>query len=319
MFNYTHEVIINSLNGTLKANDTTTLYPSGAAASRLATYEDPALTDVMHLLIERGGDYRGDLIFPRNAGVVFKTLPFDGRLSTAKFTVPSVAAGTVLNLRVFVKLLDPASIAEYAYPNWATFGKPIMVGITASGTAADDAAKLAAALKDAIPYNNKFVTVAVNGAEITLTASEFGLEFAELTLEKLVEGECDGCAVDKYEALNVAFTVVKTVVPFGTGDKLVENYRFPTYGNRRYAALNSDETPIPGAKYVMYSFAYDSPRPGFGGLSGVGQKVDAVTRHIYWVNEALADAFDAAIEAAGASIVEKQTVPDTVGESSSSN
>ena len=314
MFNYTHELIINSLAGTIKAkDDKTTVYGADAQGkSRLATYVDPALSDVTHVLIERGGDYRGDLLFPRGAGVVFKTLPFDGRLSTAEIDLSSASIdeGDVLNLRIFVKLLDPAAIAEYAYPNWASFGKPIMVGVTATGTAADDAQKLAKALKDAIPYNNKFVTVERDGAKLTLTASEFGLEFDSIILEKLIEGECDGCATDHYEPIDVTVNVVKTIVPFGTADKLVENYRFPTYGNRRYAALNSDETPIPGVKYVMYSFAYDSPRPGFGGLSGVGQKMDAVTRHIYWVNEALADAFDDAFEAAGAQVVEKSTIDD---------
>lgn len=326
MFNYTHELIINSLAGTIKASDVnnTTIYDAAGVASegtsRLATYEDPAISGVVHVLIERGGDYRGDLIFPRGAGVVFKSLPFDGRLSTATFTVPSVTAGTVLNLSMFVKLLDPAAIAEYAYPNWASFGKPVMVGVTATGVAADDAAKLAKALKDAIPYNNKFVTVEVDDDELVLTASEFGLEFTDVRLEKLVEGECDPCAPDKYVPVDgFSAEIVKTVVPFGTADKLVENYRFPTYGNRRYAALNSDETPIPGSKYIMYSFSYDSPRPGLGGLSGVGQRMDAVTRHIYWVNDALAAGFDAALTAANVQIVEKQTVPDTVEDSSSSN
>ena len=45
----------------------------------------------------------------------------------------------------------------------------------------------------------------------------------------------------------------------------------------------------------MYSFSYDSPRPGFGGLSGVGQKLDAVTRHIYWVKSDVVSDFDAAL------------------------
>ena len=49
----------------------------------------------------------------------------------------------------------------------------------------------------------------------------------------------------------------------------------------------------------MYSFAYDSPRPGFGGLSGVGQKVDAVTRHIFWVKSDVVSDFDTALAACG--------------------
>lgn len=286
MFDYTHEVIINNNVGTQASN------------KRIATYDDPAL-GVKHLLIERAGDYRSDLIFPRGEGVVFKTPGYNGTLATLTVTVPgSLTAGDVFQFSVFVKLLDPAAIAEYAYPNWASFGKPLVVGFShkTGGTFADE---LIAALKDAIPYNNKFVTVAKDSTSVVLTASMFGMEFAGAKLEKLVAGSCDGCTFDSYELVKDDYTTTPTVVPFGTGEKLVENYRFPTYGNRRYAALNEDEMPIPGAIYTMYSFAYDSPRPGFGGLSGVGQKVDAVTRHIFWVKSDVVSDFDSALSACG--------------------
>lgn len=286
MFDYTHEVIINNNVGTLTGN------------KKIGTYDDEAL-GVKHLVIERAGDYRSDLIFPRGEGVVFKTPGYDGVLATLTVTAPaSLTAGDVYQFSVFVKLLDPAAISEYAYPNWASFGKPLVVGFThkSGGVFADE---LLAALKDAIPYNNKFVSVAKSGTSVVLTASMFGMEFEGAKLEKLVEGACDGCQFDKYELVADDYTATETKVPFGTGDKLVENYRFPTYGNRRYAALNSDEMPIPGAIYTMYSFAYDSPRPGFGGLSGVGQKVDAVTRHIYWVKSDVVADFDSALSACG--------------------
>lgn len=286
MFDYTHEVIINNNVGTQASN------------KRIATYDDPAL-GVKHLLIERAGDYRSDLIFPRGEGVVFKTPGYNGTLATLTVTVPgSLTAGDVFQFSVFVKLLDPAAIAEYAYPNWASFGKPLVVGFShkTGGTFADE---LIAALKDAIPYNNKFITVAKDSTSVVLTASMFGMEFAGAKLEKLVAGSCDGCTFDNYELVKDDYTATSTVVPFGTGEKLIENYRFPTYGNRRYAALNEDEMPIPGAIYTMYSFAYDSPRPGFGGLSGVGQKVDAVTRHIFWVKSDVVSDFDSALSACG--------------------
>lgn len=286
MFDYTHEVIINGNVGTQTGN------------ARIGTYDDVAL-GVKHLVIERAGDYRSDLIFPRGEGVVFKTPGYNGTLATLTVTAPaSLTAGDVLQFSVFVKLLDPAAISEYAYPNWASFGKPLVVGFTHKngGVFADE---LLAALKEAIPYNNKFVTVAKSGTSVVLTASMFGMEFESAKLEKLVEGACDGCTFDKYELVEDGYTTTATVIPFGTGEKLVENYHFPTYSNVRYAALNGDDAPIPGAIYTMYSFAYDSPRPGFGGLSGVGQKVDAVTRHIFWVKSDVVAAFDAALSACG--------------------
>lgn len=54
---------------------------------------------------------------------------------------------------------------------------------------------------------------------------------------------------------------------------------------------------------MQYSFAYDSPRPQFGGASGVGQKVEAVTRHIYYVPVALASAFESAFTNLGVTVV----------------
>ena len=293
MFNYTHEVIINSNVGGL------------SDGKRIGTYTDEAL-GVKHLVIDRAGDYRADLIFPRSEGVVFKTEGYDGTLATLTVAVPaSLTVGDVLQFSVFVKLLDPAAIAEYAYPNWADFGKPISVGFThkTGGVFADE---LIAALKDAIPYNNKFVKVKKSGTSVVLTASMFGMEFAGAKLEKLAEGECDGCSYDKYVPVEVTITPTSTVIPFGTAEKLVENYRFPTYGNVRYASLNSDEMPIPGKIYTMYSFSYDSPRPGLGGLSGVGQKMDAVTRHIYWVASDVVDDFDAALDECGITPTEKE-------------
>lgn len=288
MFNYTHEVIINDNKGSQGTNKD----------KRIGVYTDNAL-GVKHLIIERAGDYRADLIFPRGEGVVFKTPANAGALGKLTIAAPdSLTAGDVLQFSVFVKLLDPAAIAEYAYPNWASFGKPILVGFTHKdgGVFANE---LIAALKDAIPYNNKFIKVKKDDTSVVLTASMFGMDFEGAKLEKLVDGACDGCSFDKYEPVELTTTVVKSVVPFGTGEKLIENYRFPTYSNTRYAALNSDEAPIPGAMYTMYSFAYDSPRPGFGGMSGVGQRVDAVTRHIYWVKSDVVSAFDAALSSIG--------------------
>lgn len=296
MFNYTHEVIINSAKGTLGDNKD----------SRFYTYTDEK-NNAKHFVIERGGDYRQDLVFPRGEGVVFKTPGYDGEYSTLTVATPdSLSAGDVLQFTVFVKLLDPAAIAEYAYPNWASFGKPIMVGFTHK-SGENFADELIAALKLAIPYNNKFVTVEKDDSDVVLTATMYGLEFTDARLEKLVEGSCDGCSFDKYELVENEYDVVETKLPFGTGEKLVENYRFPTYSNVHYAHINGDETPVPGAVYTMYSFSYDSPRPGFGGLSGVGQKVEAVTRHIYWVKEDVVEAFDAMLSEVGITPVEKES------------
>ena len=75
--------------------------------------------------------------------------------------------------------------------------------------------------------------------------------------------------------------------------------RFPTYPNVRYKALNADEAPVPGKLYDEYSFCYVSDRPGYVGMSGVGETVQASTRHIFYVLHDLATDFEAKLTEAG--------------------
>ena len=84
---------------------------------------------------------------------------------------------------------------------------------------------------------------------------------------------------------------------------MIENYRFPSYPNVRYAALNEDEYPIAGALYTEYTFTYCANRIGFGGMSGVGQEVSAVTKHVLFVENSLVDDFEKVIKDAGIDIV----------------
>ena len=46
-------------------------------------------------------------------------------------------------------------------------------------------------------------------------------------------------------------------------------------------------------KYTEFAFTYSVPRVGLGGLSGVGQAMAAVTRHIFYVPADDAETFAA--------------------------
>ena len=129
--------------------------------------------------------------------------------------------------------------------------------------------------------------------------------FSGVTLEYYEPTACDSC-VGYYEMKDLASNVKieNGHEPFATAAWITENLRFPSYPNVRYASPNSDEIPTPGAIYVMYSFAYDVVRKGLGGLSVVGQKTESVTRHIYYVRQDLAQAFeDAVSEAFGPNVI----------------
>ena len=70
----------------------------------------------------------------------------------------------------------------------------------------------------------------------------------------------------------------------------------------RYAPLYADEQPVPGALYVMYSFAYRvEGLPG--GLNWAGERVASETRHIFYVLASEDAKFQEALGALGVELV----------------
>ena len=82
------------------------------------------------------------------------------------------------------------------------------------------------------------------------------------------------------ESIPAVANTTARVEPFATKEWIIENLRFPTYPNIRYNSAGNMPT---AALYDELAFTYKVPRVGLGGLSGVGQAVDAVTRHIFYV------------------------------------
>lgn len=330
MFQYTHEVIFNSLQ-----------MPDGSDRLVFGNKDNKA-----PLIIKRGGEYWKAFIQDQT---VYKTKGHAGKFELLKIDVEKfaeafparedetsfMAAGTY-QLSLFVKLLDPHALYEFGYPNYKTFGRHILVGfdVVAGDEAADVAAKLYESLDLAIrkeellvgglgSNSNEEAIVVEFGDEdtvVALRANHYALRFDTVGLALYDETTCDSCIgeylptidifTNKNEGMNAAEVPEGSegVEPFATGQWLIENLRFPTYPNVRWAAVGEDDRPVPGVLYTQYSFAYDSPRPQFGGISGVGQKVEAVTRHIYYVPSSLEADFEKGFTDLGVSIVE--TMPE---------
>lgn len=283
MFKYTKEIIINSLKNEVDG--------------------DKVFADVVNskLIIKRGGEYKKANILD---GKIYKTIGYAGVRSKATIDCAVLIEQNGTNyetglyqLGIYLKMPNKY-LGEYANANWQQFGRPIIVGfdVNASEAAAPVtlAEKLAKLLKLAMQADTKLGTVTVEGSKIVIVLDDPYMHFNTFKLEKYDPTLCDSC-LGEYVNKNLAgkVTVEDGVEPFATGDWLQENLRFPTYPNIRYAALNEEEYPIPGEIYVEYSFGYESPRPGLGGLSGVGMKVEALTRHIYYVRKSLVDQFEA--------------------------
>lgn len=333
MFQYTHELVFNSL--TMPDGSDRIIFEVGAGKP---------------LVIQRGGEYFKAFIQSQGANehVVYRTDGVVGKneiLSINASKLPTDPGTYQLNM--FVKLLDPHAIYEFGYPNYNTFGRQILIGydVVSTDTAATIAAKLHESLLLALRdeefkvggqvVEGALQPFAENDTVVSLLALHPALRFDCVGLSFYDETTCDSC-IGEYLApvdilknddasVNAASIAVAGVVPFATGEWLQENLRFPTYPNTRYHAPGYGDYPTPGVVYTQFSFAYQSPRPGLGGLSGVGQAMMAITRHVYYVPTTEADKFQTAFENLGATVVTTNDIqvtnPDTnvVEAASSSN
>lgn len=290
MFQYTKEIILHGVADRVSVEAATNPY-SGVEAKKL--------------LVKRGGEYFSDFILP---ATVYATAGYYG--NPGKLTVDFTDVELVPGLYQFqFRVKTPNQFfAEYASPNWQVYGKPMLIGFDVTEEMKDDvtvaAAKLAELVELALPANNKFIKVSADGSKVVVEGTNNFMTFDKVALEKYDPTVCDSC-LGEYAPVAIAVEIEDNKEDFATGEWLVENLRFPTYPNIRYASASEDERPVNGVKYTEFSFAYQSPRPGLGGASGVGQAMTAVTRHIYYVPETEAAAFEQLLKDAGLTVESK--------------
>ena len=287
MFQYTHELVLNNPAASVKVGQCKD-YVTGAAVDAV--------------LVERGGEYRKDLM--TNAKI-FVTPGHVGALDKITLDVDdlSLTADKNYALNIFVKLVDPHALYEYGYPNYNTFGKQILVDFKSVNAATDAQTILDSILPQNMENDLTFVKGEVSSTSVILEVGHFGLRFDSIAIAEYDPTTCDSC-IGEYMApttlldkgdwanANAALTHTTTGVdPFATGEWLIENLRFPSYPNIRFNAVGKENYPNPATTYTMVSFEYRSPRPGLGGVSGVGQAMEAATRHIYYVPSSEASTF----------------------------
>lgn len=325
MFKYTHEMILNSLmaeDGTEKAR--AIVIPSGdeVSANHMMFRKDMELKkDEKGFSIQRFGEYKTRNVLGQK---MFKTPGIRGKKSVMTIECSDLIAkdndgvyeAGLYNFVFNIKMPN-RFYGEYAHPNYMGFFKPVMIGFEVTPSIAADGAKLASLiardLNLVIPSNNKFVYVKANGTKVILTIPDVYGHFGEYRFERYDPTMCDSCLGEYVERdVTSKITVEDGLEPFCTGQWLIENYRFPSYPNVRYAALNEDEYPIAGALYTEYTFTYCANRIGFGGMSGVGQEVSAVTKHVLFVENSLVEDFEKVIKDAGIDIVAPENTSNNV-------
>lgn len=279
MFQYTHETILNDVTKALRVEGVQNPYTLAEGVNKI--------------VVKRAGEYYTDCI----VGDVYKTMPVVGRPGSLDLAAVKDALTVPGEYHFVFRVITPNQFyAEYASPNWQVFGKPMVIGFNVPKDADGEADKengfknLIAGIRLAIPEDNQFITVTdeglVEGTSNYMTFDKPFLEYYDPTM-------CDSCQ-GSYIKVEVEYPIEKNVEDFATKQWIIENLRFPTYPNIRYASA-SDEMPT-AEKYVEYAFTYSVPRVGLGGLSGVGQGMTANTRHIFYVPEADASTFEAVFE-----------------------
>ena len=191
--------------------------------------------------------------------------------------------------------MDGKFLSDYATPAYQGFYKPIVVGLDINDENAEAPAEyIASQIKMALPENNEFIKVSVDGTNVVVEATDNYMFFKKesVKFEKYEVVGCDTC-LGEYIPKKVEVSVVKNVLPFATGEWILENLRLPNTLNYRYFGSN-DEMPVAGQLYNQYTFEYRSERPGLGGHSGVGQAIAAVTTHTFYVASSAVAAFKTA-------------------------
>lgn len=311
MFDFFKEVIINSDtlpreegidaagNAFKRFYALTPTTPAEAIGADPANYRAPK-EGVLRVL--RCADYVKSAL---KDSKVYKTAGRKGKVAEVEINLAPLADSVTepMQYRILVDIsLENRYYSDYKYP-WSEFHKPIMAEFEV--TPGMDAKAIAEAAKKSlklyIPSDYKYAVVTLPDAagKLVLRCSDPYQVIKAVKVQYLSEEGCmHGCANPVYYDKAVEVNITKNIAPFGTGEWLVENLRFPTYPNLRYAGVNDDEKPVAGALYTQFAFEYVSPRRGLHGQGTVGQALVSVTHHVFYVLNELASQFEAEIKKA---------------------
>lgn len=289
MWNYIKETIINDPSVLVKGDGS-----NGITSNMVA--------------VKRAGNYDVEKICGKK---IYKTVGRDGQAEvfsidcSGAIKTAATALGVekvLVHCQMFVATPDK-ELVEYAYPNYHEFGKTILVECAASvdesGNAIAEA--LAKALNDSQSVDNKTLVATADGAtvEVTLTKDYMVVKPENIAVAVWEDTSCDSCQghfndVDITDDITIDTPQVSA---FANYQWIVDNLRLPSYQNVRVGGLFQDERPVPGVLYTQYSFQYKVEKSVPGGLSAVGQVVDSITTHVFYVAASATSAFETAFAA----------------------
>lgn len=295
MFQFTSTTVIN------KNEDYTTGLPLYSAQAVDATHP------VASFNVKRVNNFKKPNIL-----AVYKATATDPVLGQVTFDLSTITqAAGVFRISLYIRL--SGSQNSY-YANDMVFkGKPLNIEFEKkAGETSDQLAQkvvnIAKKYMTAV-YEKPIVRITSTGPDVTIHATDGYQLFTKADLEYYnPDGGYNFCCntsggyepvVSAKEASDPEFDTKNILVQgkqgFGTYDWIMQNLRLPTAANTRWDRIIQDETPILGAKYNQYTLVYCVARGIMGG-DAVGETVKSQTTHVFYVNQAIAADFEAAIK-----------------------
>lgn len=290
MFQFTSTNVINSNVDLTTGKELWSAQKADATKGTVASFNVKRVNNfkqpnVVHI-------YKSEYTAPKNAKATIDMTSVGGK------------KGEAYRLSIYIRLSQ--SLQSSYYSNDMVFkGKPLSVEFNWQDTAAATAKKLADIVKkyEIAVYEKPIVKIAADGDQLVIDATDQYQRFYTVEIEKYDAKAYHGMGeytpvIAAHEASHEDYdnknTIVQGVEGFGTYEWLLHNLRLPTTMRTRIYAMNSDETPIPGAKYNEYVIHYCVNR-GILGTNAVGDVVKSMTTHVFYVNQTVAADFEAAL------------------------
>lgn len=246
--------------------------------------------------VARVGSFKKD-----NVVSIYKTAYNASTPEVAKVRIPTADTTKVYRLTVDVRLIN-ATNSEYASA-YLYFKKPVVVEVLGKASAALTAAALVKeinGLKDR--YGVSYVKAEViNTDYVQVTCTESHQRIKSMIVEEET-ASTSTLILPEYKDVSAGTFSVTTagVQGFGDDEWMQRAIVLPTAENVRYYGINKDGRPIIGGNYSQYTLRYSIVKDGNDGIVSGGT---SVTTHVFYVLESLIPSFEAAIIAAGLSII----------------
>lgn len=307
MYQFTTTTVVNSLYDVFNTVDPTLpLYsaqeaegerPASFYAKHVNNFKEPNIVAI----------YKSPYVAPRLSYAEID-------LTKSNFPVKQQPeTGDHLRFSIYIRL-DQSSQSSY-YSNDMVFkGKPLSVEFIWQGNAATTAKYLENIIKkyEIAVYEKPIIKVKADGNKLIITATDQYQRFHSVEVEtydaeayhgmgeykkalkalpeKIGNGQGD-YVTNTDPDFNPKHFIRQGIEGFGTYEWLLHNLRLPTTARTRIYAMNSDETPIPGAHYDEFVIHYCVNR-GILGNNAVGDLVKSMTTHVFYVNHNVVGQFE---------------------------